>query len=121
MFPRIGGKSYKPPYIIALSMNVTFEYLIEKVTRLENGEVEILATGVASENIATAVNTDMETIIRSIPPQMRDLMNQQQKMFQDTQKPLLKFRITEQQYIRGNWKVVSVVEVAVTEQESEAV
>ena len=115
MFSRCSGKSYKPPYIVALSMNVTFEYLIEKVTKLVNGEVEILATGVAPENIATAVNTDMETIIRSIPPQMRDLMNQQQKMFQDTQKPLLKFRITEQQYIRGNWKVGSVVEVAVTE------
>jgi len=100
-------------------MKVTFEYLIEKVIKLENGEVEVIATGVAPENIATAVNTDMETIIRSIPPQMRDLMNQQQKMFQDTQKPILKFRITEQQYIRGDWKVGSVVEVTVTEQESE--
>lgn len=101
-------------------MRVTFEYVVEKVTKLENGEVEIVATGISSEHIATAVNPEMETLMRSIPPQMREMLNQQQKMFQDMQKPLLKFRITEQQYVRGDWKVGSVVEVAVAEQDTEA-
>ena len=100
-------------------MQVAFEYVIEKVTKLENGEVEILATGVAPENIATAINPDVEIVMQSIPPQMREMMNQQQKMFQDIQRPLIKFRITEQQYIRGDWKVGGVVEVKVTEQDTE--
>lgn len=101
-------------------MRITFEYVIEKVSKLENGEVEIVATGISSDSIATAVNPEMETLMRSIPPQMRELLNQQQKMFQDMQKPLLKFRITEQQYVQGNWKVGEVVEVAVTEQDTDA-
>jgi hypothetical protein len=113
------AKPYKPLHIVAISMQVIFEYVIEKVTRLENGEVEILATGVSPENIATAINPDVEVVMQSIPSQMREMMNQQQKMFQDMQKPMLKFRITEQQYTRGDWKVGGIVEVSVTEQESE--
>ncbi|MEA2054519.1 MAG: hypothetical protein U9O96_05320 [Candidatus Thermoplasmatota archaeon] len=98
-------------------MKAKFDYVIEKVTKLENGEVEILATGVSSENIATAVNSDMEMLMRSIPPQMRELMNQQQKMFQEMQKPMIKFRITGEEYSQGRWKVGDMIEVAITERE----
>jgi hypothetical protein len=102
-------------------MKVTFEYIIEKATKLENGEIEIMATGMAPENIATAVNPEVEIVMQSIPPQMREMMNQQQKMFKDMQKPMIKFRITEQQYSQGDWKVGGIVEVTVTEQDAGAV
>ena len=49
-------------------MMVKFEYIIDKVTKLENGEVEIIATGISSENIATTINPEMEMLMRSIPP-----------------------------------------------------
>ncbi len=98
-------------------MIVKFEYILDKVTKMENGEIEVIATGISSDNIATSVSPEMEMLMRSIPPQMKELMNQQQKMFQDVQKPLIKFRITGVEYSTGRWKVGDMVEVAVTEKE----
>ncbi len=98
-------------------MKVKFEYVIDKVTKLENGEVEILATGISSENIAMPINPEMEMLMNSIPPQMRELMNQQQRMFQDMQKPMIKFRITSEEYDSGRWKVGDAVEVSIAEKD----
>jgi len=98
-------------------MKVDFDYVIEKITKLDNGEVEILATGISSDNIATSVNPEMEMLMNSIPPQMRDLMNQQQRMFQEMQKPMIKFRITGEEYAQGRWKVGDMVEISVAERD----
>ncbi|RLF62965.1 MAG: hypothetical protein DRN33_05005 [Thermoplasmata archaeon] len=98
-------------------MIVKFEYIIDKVTKLDNGEVEIIATGISSENIATTISPEMEMLMRSIPPQMRELMNQQQKMFQEMQKPMIKFRITGEEYSEGRWKVGDMVEVTIAEKD----
>jgi hypothetical protein len=94
-------------------MQVKFEYTIEKVKKLDNGEIEIVATGVSTESIATSVSPEMEMIMRSIPPQMQDLINQQQKLFQNSQRPLLKFRLTAEEYASGVWRVGDTLAVTV--------
>lgn len=96
-------------------MKVKFEYAIEKITKLENGEVEIIATGISTENIATTISPEMEILMKSIPPQMHDLINQQQKFFQNSQRPVLKFRLTEEEYNSGNWRVGETIDVMVAE------
>lgn len=96
-------------------MEVKFEYVIEKITKLNNDELEVIAIGVSTENIATSVNPEMEMVMRSIPPQMQDLMNQQQKMFKNTQKPMIKFRLTQEEYRQGKWRVGDILDVKIEE------
>ena len=96
-------------------MKIKFEYVIEKVTKLENGEIEVVSTGVSTEYIATSTSSEMEILMKSIPPQMQDLINQQQKYFQNAQRPVLKFRLTEEEYSTGNWRVGKTIDVTVEE------
>ncbi len=98
-------------------MKVKLEFVIEKVTRLDSGEVEIIAMGITPEHIATSISPEMEMLMRSIPPQMQDLINQQQKMFQNTQRPMIKFRITKEEYSQGAWRVGDTIEVTIREGE----
>jgi hypothetical protein len=96
-------------------MSVKFEYVIEKITKLDNGEIEVLATSISSENIATPINPDIDMLMKNIPPQLQELMSQQRKMFQNTQRPLMKFRLTEKEYNEGKWRVGETIEVTITE------
>ena len=96
-------------------MSVKFEYVIEKITKLDNGEIEVLATSISSENIATPVNPDIDMLMKNIPPQLQELMSQQRKMFQNTQRPIMKFRLTEKEYNEGKWRVGETIEVTITE------
>jgi hypothetical protein len=96
-------------------MSIEFEYVVDKIMKMDNGEVEIIATGISTENIAKTVNPEMEMLMKSIPPQLGELMNQQTKIFQNVHKPMIKFRLTEKEYKEGNWKVGETIEVTIRE------
>ena len=60
-------------------VEINLEYVIEKITKKDNGEVEILAFGYTSESAVRAVSSQMEMIMESVPPEMRQMLEQQSK------------------------------------------
>ncbi|KAA0002334.1 MAG: hypothetical protein FE048_04030 [Thermoplasmata archaeon] len=96
-------------------VEVNLEYVIEKITKKDNGEVEILAFGYTSEGAVRAVSSQMEMIMESVPPEMRQMLEQQSKMFEKQTKPMLKFCISAKEYAEGNWKVGDTLDTIIRE------
>jgi len=98
-------------------VEINLEYVIEKITKKDNGEVEILAFGYTSESAVRAVSSQMEMIMESVPPEMRQMLEQQSKMFEKQTKPMLKFCISAKEYSEGSWKVGETLDIIIRERE----
>ena len=96
-------------------VEIKLEYIIEKITQKTNGDVEILAFGYSSNDVVKPVSSEMEMIMRNVPPEMKQMMDQQSKMFEKQMKPMLRFTITPEQYSTGRWRVGDALETVVKE------
>jgi len=100
-------------------VEIKLEYVIDRITRKDNGEVEILAFGYTSEDAVRAISSQMEMIMESVPPEMRQMLEQQSKMFEKQTKPMIKFCISAEEYAKGNWKVGNTLDIIIRERENE--
>ena len=91
------------------------EYVIEKTTKKESGEVEILAIGYTSDDAVKAVSSEMEMVMRQVPPEIKQMIEQQFKMFGKQTKPMIKFVISKEEYDDGSWRVGDTIDIVVRE------
>ncbi len=96
-------------------IEVHLEYVIDRVTKKRNDEVEILAFGYTSEDAVKATSSEMEMIKKTVPPEIKQMLSQQSKLFEKQTKPMLKFTISEKEYTEGNWKVGDTIDIVVRE------
>ena len=96
-------------------VEIKLEYIIEKITQKDNGEIEILAFGLTSDNLVRPISSEMEMVMRSVPPEMKQMMEQQSKMFEKQMKPMLRFTISPEEYATGKWRVGDALVVLVHE------
>ena len=96
-------------------VEIKLEYIIEKITQKDNGEIEVLAFGLTSDNLVRPISQEMEMVMRSVPPEMKQMMEQQSRMFEKQMKPMLRFTISAQEYATGKWRVGDSLEVNVQE------
>ena len=94
---------------------IQLEYVIEKVTKKGNGEVEILAYGFSTDDAVRAISPEMELIMKTVPPEMQQILSQQSQMFKKQTKPLLKFCISDKEYAEGSWRVGDTIDAIVRE------
>lgn len=96
-------------------MKVKLEFVIEKVAKLGNNQVEIIALGIANDTVVQPSSPESMMLIQIIPPELREMLNQQSKMMRDREKPFIRFIITENEYSEGNWKVGDILSIDIME------
>jgi len=96
-------------------MKVKLEFVIEKVAKLGNNQVEIIALGIANDTVVQPSSPESMMLIQIIPPELREMLNQQSKMMRDREKPSIRFIITENEYSEGNWKVGDILSIDIME------
>lgn len=99
---------------------VELKFEIEKVDSKGDRTMEILATGTAPEEmIRTESNARQQpgfTVMGNVPPAMQGMIEDMTKMFQYQRKPMIKFRLTKEEYDRGSWKVGDTLRIKVMEE-----
>ncbi len=97
---------------------VELRFTIEKVNAKGDGTMEVLATGTAMEEAVQPEGGDQSnfTVMGNVPPGMRGMLENMGDMFRYQQKPMIKFRLTREEYERGDWKVGNVLRVKVVEE-----
>lgn len=101
--------------ILEKMIEVHLEYVIDRVTKKGNGEVEILAIGYTSEDAVKAVSSEMDIIMKQVPPEIKQMIEQQFKMFGKQTKPMIKFIVSEEEYADGSWRVGNTIDIIIRE------
>jgi len=97
-------------------MKVKLEFVVEKVERMDNNEVEIIALGTtAGETLMQSQNPESAMMLQMMPPELREMLTHQLRMVRDSEKPFIRFVITESEYNEGSWKVGDTISVDITE------
>ena len=99
-------------------VEIHLEYVIEKVEKKDN-DVEIFAVGYTPKDAVKAVSPQMEMIMDAMPPEMREMMEKQTKIFEEQEKPIIKFYISAEEYSEGNWKVGNTLDIIIQERREE--
>ena len=100
-------------------VEIHLEYVIEKVEKKDNGNVEIFAVGYTPKDAIKAISPQMEMIMNAMPPEMRQMMEKQTKLFEEQEKPIIKFYISAKEYSEGKWKVGNTLDIIIQEREGE--
>jgi len=97
---------------------VELRFTIEKVNGMGDGTMEVVATGTAPEDAVQPQGGDQPgfTVMGNVPPGMRGMLENMGDMFRNQQKPMIKFRLTREEYERGDWKVGNLLRVKVVEE-----
>ena len=88
-------------------------FVIEHVEKLPDERVGIIATEAGNRNII--VEGGDNTMLAMLPPQIRQIMDEQYKMIQKSSQPFIKFAITSEEYHNGNWKVGDAIKVTISD------
>jgi len=97
---------------------VELHFTIEQVNGRGDGTMEVVATGTAPEEAVQPEGGDQSnfTVMGNVPPGMRGMLENMGEMFRYQQKPVIKFRLTREEYERGDWKIGNVLKVKVVEE-----
>lgn len=96
-------------------VEIKLEYLVEKITKRDSGEVEILAVGYTPEEAIKATSSEMDMIMKQVPPEIKQMIEQQFKMFGKQTKPMIKFIVSEAEYAKGGWRVGDAIDIIIKE------
>ena len=80
-------------------------YIIDSVQKKENRNVEIIAYGIDTENIATSVHPEMTMALQMMPNEIRNIMDHQNKIVERQRRPMIRFEISVDNYNTGEWMV----------------